>query len=144
LIYFRNKNEYRIFKPVEITIRRGVKYKGENHWDEPIQVIMHTYMLGRYAHHNTTNASYIHTWKCHNETSYTAIFIFIHLFTCAYIVGSFLPLPPSPTLFPLPPSGPGRSCSALSLVLVKERDKHNKEDKAVLLVELRIAIQKYS
>jgi hypothetical protein len=28
--------------------------------------------------------------------------------------------------------------------LLKKRHKHNKEDKAFLLVELRIAIQKYS
>jgi hypothetical protein len=28
--------------------------------------------------------------------------------------------------------------------LLKKRDKHNKEDKVLLLVELRIAIQKYS
>jgi hypothetical protein len=37
LIYFLYKNEYEIFKPVEITIRRGVKEK--NRGDEPIQVI---------------------------------------------------------------------------------------------------------
>jgi hypothetical protein len=27
-MYFLYKNEYRIFKPVEITIRRGLRYKG--------------------------------------------------------------------------------------------------------------------
>jgi hypothetical protein len=32
----------------------------------------------------------------------------------------------------------------LSLVLLKKRDKPNKEDKVFLLLELRIAIQKYS
>jgi hypothetical protein len=30
----------------------------------------------------------------------------------------------------------------LSLILLKKRHKHNKEDKAFLLAELRIAIQK--
>jgi hypothetical protein len=30
----------------------------------------------------------------------------------------------------------------LSLILLKRRHKHNKEDKAFLLVELRIAIQR--
>jgi hypothetical protein len=29
LMYSLYKNEYRIFKPVEITIRRGLRYKGE-------------------------------------------------------------------------------------------------------------------
>jgi hypothetical protein len=28
-MYFLYKNEYRIFKPVEISIRRGVRQKGE-------------------------------------------------------------------------------------------------------------------
>jgi hypothetical protein len=28
-MYFLYKNEYRIFKPVEITIRRGLRQKGE-------------------------------------------------------------------------------------------------------------------
>jgi hypothetical protein len=28
-MYFLSKNEYRIFKPVEITIKRGLKEKGE-------------------------------------------------------------------------------------------------------------------
>jgi hypothetical protein len=32
----------------------------------------------------------------------------------------------------------------LSLILLKKRHKPNKEDKAFLLVELRIAIKKYS
>jgi hypothetical protein len=39
-MYFLYKNEDRIFKPVEITIRR----KQKNGGDEPIQVIIHTYM----------------------------------------------------------------------------------------------------
>jgi hypothetical protein len=28
-MYFLYKNEYRIFKPVEITVRRGLREKGE-------------------------------------------------------------------------------------------------------------------
>jgi hypothetical protein len=43
LIYFLYKNEYRIFKPVEITIRRALRSKGEK-WVEPIPVIMHISM----------------------------------------------------------------------------------------------------
>jgi hypothetical protein len=36
------KNEYRIFKPVETTIKKGRKKK--NRGDEPIWVIIHIYM----------------------------------------------------------------------------------------------------
>jgi hypothetical protein len=44
-MYFLHKNEYRIFIPVEITIRRGLRKKGEkNRGDEPIRVIIHIYM----------------------------------------------------------------------------------------------------
>jgi hypothetical protein len=59
--------------------------------------------------------------------------------------GSFLhpapfphPLPTSPTQFQAGPVLP------LSLLLLKKRHKHNKEDKMFLLVELRITKQKYS
>jgi hypothetical protein len=38
-MYFLYKNEYRIFKPIEITIRRGLRYKGEKK-----EVIIHIYM----------------------------------------------------------------------------------------------------
>jgi hypothetical protein len=45
-MYFLWKNEYRIFKPIEITIRR--RKKGEknekNRGDESIWVIIHIYM----------------------------------------------------------------------------------------------------
>jgi hypothetical protein len=56
----------------------------------------------------------------------------------------FSPLPPtplSPSFLPQFQAGP---VLPLSLVLLKKRDKPNKEDKVFLLVELRIAIQKYS
>jgi hypothetical protein len=56
LMYFLCKNEYRIFKPVEITIRRQLRLKGEK-IDEMNQ-------FGLY---------YICTWKCYNETPYIAI-----------------------------------------------------------------------
>jgi archaellum biogenesis protein FlaJ (TadC family) len=64
-------------------------------------------------------------------TSFIIIIIIIILFTCAY---------PTPFL-PQFQAGP---VLPLSLILLKKRDKLNKEDKAFLLVELRIAIQKYS
>jgi hypothetical protein len=60
------------------------------------------------------------------------------------LFGSFLPPDPSPTLSTLPPSVPGGSCSAFITNFVEIKDKPNKEDKEFLLVELRIAIQKYS
>jgi hypothetical protein len=40
---FLYKNEYRIFKPIDITIRRGHRKK-ENREDEPIWVIIHIHM----------------------------------------------------------------------------------------------------
>jgi hypothetical protein len=60
------------------------------------------------------------------------------------LFGSFLPLPPSTTLFPFPTQFQAGPVLPLSVVLLKKRDKPNKEDKVFLLVELRIAIQKYS
>jgi hypothetical protein len=78
------------------------------------------------------------------------LFLFIYLFfillvTCAYIVWVIsppCPPPPPSSLFFLQEQA-GRVLP-LSLVLLKKRDKPNKEDKAFLLVELRIAIQIYS
>jgi hypothetical protein len=58
--------------------------------------------------------------------------------------GSFFLLAPSPTLSPSPLHFQADPVLSLSLILLKKRHKHNKEDKAILLVELRIAIQKYS
>jgi hypothetical protein len=42
-MYSLYKNEYRIFKPIEITITRGLKYKGESR-DELIQVTVYIFM----------------------------------------------------------------------------------------------------
>jgi hypothetical protein len=43
-MYSLNKSEYRIFKPVEITIMRILRRKKKNRGDKPIRVIMHIYM----------------------------------------------------------------------------------------------------
>jgi hypothetical protein len=51
---------------------------------------------------------------------------------------------PYPIPNPLPPQFQAGPVLPLSLVLLKKRDKPNQEDKEFLLVELRIAIQKYS
>jgi hypothetical protein len=75
----------------------------------------------------------------------TGIIFFILLFTCAYIV--WVISPPCPPPLPSPPFPPQFQAGPvlpLSLVLLKKRDMPNKEDKVFLLVELRIAIQKYS
>jgi hypothetical protein len=38
-MYFLYNNEYRMFKPFEITMRRGLRYKGE-----PLGIIIIVYM----------------------------------------------------------------------------------------------------
>jgi hypothetical protein len=43
-MYFLYKNEYWIFKPVEITIEEDQGIKEKNRGDEPIQVIIYTCM----------------------------------------------------------------------------------------------------
>jgi hypothetical protein len=61
------------------------------------------------------------------------------------LFGSFLP---TALLPPISPSFPSQFQAGpvlpLSLILLKKKHKHNKEEKVFLLVELRIAIQKYS
>jgi hypothetical protein len=61
-------------------------------------------------------------------------------------LGHFFPLPSSPILSssPLPPHFQAEPVLPLSLILLKKRHKHEKEEKAFLLVELRIAIQRNS
>jgi hypothetical protein len=79
---------------------------------------------------------------------FIAIYLFtylIHLLTYAYIVWVISPPCPSPPPFsPTPPSFQAEPVLPLSLILLKRRHKHNKEDRAFLLAELRIAIQKNS
>jgi hypothetical protein len=69
-------------------------------------------------------------------------FIYSHVHT---LFASFLP--PAP-LLPTSPATPlciqAEPVLHLSLILLKRRHKHNKKDKVVLLVELRIAIQRDS
>jgi hypothetical protein len=70
--------------------------------------------------------------------------VLVHLFTCAYIVWVIslpFPFPPFPSTPPQFHAGP---ILPLSLILLKKKHKHNKKDKALFLVELRIAIQKDS
>jgi hypothetical protein len=43
-MYSLHKNEYKIFKPVEITIRVDLGRKKKNRGDKPIWVIILTYM----------------------------------------------------------------------------------------------------
>jgi hypothetical protein len=69
------------------------------------------------------------------------LFIYSHVHT---LFGSFLH--PAPFPHPVPPSPPQFQgpILPLSLFLLKKRHKHNEEDKAFLLVDLRIAIQRDS
>jgi hypothetical protein len=80
----------------------------------------------------------------YGRSSLNFIYLFIYLFIynyssihmCIHCLGHFsLPFPPHFQAEPILP---------LSLILLKTRHKHNKGDKAFLLAELRIAIQKYS
>jgi hypothetical protein len=54
-----------------------------------------------------------------------------------------LPLAPLPPPLLSSPQFQGGPVLPLSLILLEKRHKPNMEDKAFLLVELRIAIQKY-
>jgi hypothetical protein len=57
---------------------------------------------------------------------------FIHLFTCAHIVWVISPPCPSPpTSPPLPTSSQAEPVLPLSIILLKRRHKHNKEDKSI-------------
>jgi hypothetical protein len=72
-------------------------------------------------------------------------FFVVHLFTCAYVVWVISPpCPPPPPFPPFPPQFQASPVLPLWLILLKKRHMHNKKDKAFLLVELRIAIQKDS
>jgi hypothetical protein len=55
-------------------------------------------------------------------------------------LGHFSLLSPFSTLSPLPTHFQEEPVLPLSLILLKRRHKHNKEDKEFLLVEIRIAI----
>jgi hypothetical protein len=86
---------------------------------------------------------------CHSS-SLSFEFFFFSLFTYSHVhtlFGSFL-LPDHCSLpTPSHPTSPGFQAEPilpLTLILLKRRHKHNKKDKAFLLVEIRIAIQRDS
>jgi hypothetical protein len=77
----------------------------------------------------------------------TVFFIyFIHLFPCAYIIWAISPTcPPHPILLlPTPTHFQEEPVLPFSPILLKRRHMHNNKDKAFLLVEIRIAIQRDS
>jgi hypothetical protein len=69
------------------------------------------------------------------------LFIYSHVLT---LFGSFLHPDPLLHLPPSPPQFQAGPVLPLSLILLKKGHKHNKKDKAFLLVELKIAIQRDS
>jgi hypothetical protein len=71
------------------------------------------------------------------------IYVFFLLHSCIVWVIS-LPCPPPTPFFPSPPWFQAGPVLPLWLILLKKRHKYSKKDKVFLLVELRIAIQKYS
>jgi hypothetical protein len=60
-MYFLCKNEYRILKPIEITISRDKGRKKKNRGDERIRVIIHTYV--EMSQKNSLH-SYLKQTKC--------------------------------------------------------------------------------
>jgi hypothetical protein len=73
---------------------------------------------------------------CHPQLSEPIFFIIIHLLTCAYIVWVISsPCPSSPASPSSPLPNQAEPVLPLSLILLKRRHKHNKEDKAFLLVK---------
>jgi hypothetical protein len=73
--------------------------------------------------------------------TFFSLFIYSHVYI---LFGSFLsPAPLHQPLVP-PPHFQAEPVLLLSLILLKRSHKHNKEDKQILLVEIRIAIQRDS
>jgi hypothetical protein len=79
---------------------------------------------------------------CHNLVSRDLFLNYSFIHMCIHCLGHFSPLASLP--HPLPPHFQAEPVLPLSLILLKKRHKHNKEDKVFLLVELRIAIQRDS
>jgi hypothetical protein len=67
------------------------------------------------------------------------LFCIIHYSHVCTLLGYFCPLLPPPSSLPLPSCFQSEPVLPLSLILLKRRYKHNKEDKVFLLVEFRIA-----
>jgi hypothetical protein len=88
----------------------------------------------------TKQKSLVHACSSSSTTS-PRHFIYLFIFKL-FCLGHFPSQPPSP--ISSPPHFQAEPVLPLSLILLKKRQKHNKEDKVFLLVELRIAIQKYS
>jgi hypothetical protein len=68
--------------------------------------------------------------------------LFLFIYSNVHTLGEpFLPSTPNPLpISPTPPHFQAEPILSLSLILLKRRHNHNKEDKAFLLVEIRIAI----
>jgi hypothetical protein len=78
----------------------------------------------------------------YKENKQMKLFFYLFIHNVGTLFGSCLQ--PAPVAHPLPSSPPQFQAGPvlpLSLILLKKRHKQNKEDKAFLLVELRIVMQ---
>jgi hypothetical protein len=73
-----------------------------------------------------------------------AISLFIHLFICVIVWDISPPCPPAPFLSSHPPGFQAEPALPSSPILLREDISNNKKDKAFLLVEIRIAIERDS
>jgi hypothetical protein len=83
---------------------------------------------------------------CIRKGEITLFFYFLNSFIhmCIHCLGHFSLCPQPPPSLSLPSPFQAEHVLPLYLILLKRRHKHNKEDKAFLLIELRIAIQRDS
>jgi hypothetical protein len=90
------------------------------------------------------NAFFFYHYEINPVHKFFSLFYFLFIYSHVHtLFGSFLPPVPHPLPSSLPLFQSG-TILPLSLILLKKRHEHNKEDKAFLWVELRRAIQKDS
>jgi hypothetical protein len=103
---------------------------------------MKRYKLSKVNYDSIKHNIQIHFGRKNNSEDIFSLYSYIHMYI--HCLGRFSPLTPAPTLSLLPTLLPGRTCSALSSNIVEENISNNKKDKAFLLVEIRVAIQRDS
>jgi hypothetical protein len=68
------------------------------------------------------------------------IYFYSFIHTCTHCLGHYSALSPTTSLSPPTPFFQVESVLPFSLILLKRRHKHNKEDKSFLPVEIRVVI----